>query len=242
MRMNSLLKYLFHLSVFVIPLFIGMTLFASELPDTAASQMVVRQPDAEFIDSYKSLKEFTYLQQPPLETNFLQKFIDYLIKKIPALKRYSEVIPVIFKWLLWIMAILLLFLVITKTKIYKLFYTVQAIENPDVVFPNPDDQLTDFDEAIRLQLSQQQYRQAVRLLYIKLINLLRSKDYIRYSKEKTNLDYLHDLTGSELKTQFYVITSIYNYVWYGDAEIAQDQYLRFEKSFHSFYVIIDEKE
>lgn len=242
MLMNNLLKYFFHLSVFIIPFFIGITLFASELPVAAPSQVVVRQPDAKFIDSYKSLKEFTYLQQPPLETNFFKKFIDYITKLFPALKRYSDLIPTLLKWLLWIMAIVLLFVVITKTKIYKLFYTVKAIENPEVVFSNPDDQLTDFDEAIRLQLAQQQFRQAVRLLYLKLINLLRSKDYIRYSKEKTNRDYLSDLTNHDLKAQFYTITSIYNYVWYGDAEIALDQYQRFEKSFQSFYSAINEKE
>ncbi|HET6559266.1 MAG TPA: DUF4129 domain-containing protein, partial [Prolixibacteraceae bacterium] len=155
---------------------------------------------------------------------------------------YSDVIPSLFKWLLWIMAILLLFVVITKTKLYKLFYTAKAIENPDVVFSNPDDQFIDFDEAIHSQLMQQQYRQAIRLLYLKLINLLRSKDYIQYSKEKTNRDYLTDLANSELKARFSTITSIYNYVWYGDAEIAQDQYLRFEKSFQSFYAAINEKE
>ncbi|HET6556846.1 MAG TPA: hypothetical protein VFG54_05990, partial [Prolixibacteraceae bacterium] len=74
------MKYFFHLSVFVSPFFIGIALFASELPVTDSSQVVVRQPDAKFIDLYKSQKEFTYLQQPPLETNFLKKFIDYLIK------------------------------------------------------------------------------------------------------------------------------------------------------------------
>lgn len=240
--MNSLLKYFFLLSVLVIPFFNGITLLASELPPAAPSKVVVRQPDAKFIDSYRSDKEFTYLQQPPLETNFLKKFIDYILKLFPSLKRYSDVIPVLFKWLLWILAILLLFIVITKTKLYKLFYTAKEIENPDFAFANPEDQFIDFDEAIQLQIMQQQYRQAIRLLYLKLINLLRNKDFIHYSKEKTNRDYLFDLKNSELKAQFSAITSIYNYVWYGDTEIARDQYLRFEKSFQSIYAAVNEKE
>ena len=242
MLMNRLLKYFFYLTVFFIPMHIGITLFASGLPNTPSSEVVVRQPDAKFIDSYRSDKEFTYLQPPPLETNFLKKFIDYLIKRFPGWKRYTKVLPVVFKVIIWILAIFLLYIVITKTKLYKLFYSGKEIDHPDVVFSSPEEQIIDFDEAIRLQLMQQQYRQAIRLLYIKLINLLRSKDYIHYSKEKTNVDYLYDLTNKELKSQFNTITSIYNYVWYGDVEIVEDQYLRFEKSFQSFYAAINEKE
>lgn len=242
MQMNSLLKYIFFLFVIVISLVNGITLIASELPDTTASQVEVRQPDSKFIDSYKSLKEFTYLEQPPLDNGFFKKFIDYLVALFPSLKRYREVMPLIFKWVLWIIAILLLFFVITKTKLYKLFYTIKEIEKPAIVFSNPDGQSIDFDEAIRLQLINQQYRQAIRLLYLKLINLLRNKNFIHYSREKTNRDYLSDLTTNELKAPFSAITSIYNHVWYGDAELAEDQYRQFEKSFQSFYATIHELE
>jgi hypothetical protein len=144
--------------------------------------------------------------------------------------------------LMWLLIILVLLIVITKTKLYKLFYSDQVIENPDFVFSNPGEQPIDFDEAIRLQLSQQQYRLAIRLLYIKGISLLRSKEFIHFSKEKTNVDYWYDLRDADLKSGFYRVTSIYNHVWYGDFEIEEDQYLRFEKSFQSFYSIINVQE
>lgn len=240
--MNRSLKYFLYLAVFFILIVFRISLFASGSPNATSSEVVVRQPDAKFIDTYRSDKAFAYLQPPPVETNFLQKFIDYLIKRFPGWKRYSKVLPVVFKVILWILVLFLLYIVITKTKLYKLFYTDKQIDHPDVVYASPDEQILDYDEAIRLQLMQQQYRQAIRLLYIKLINLLRSKDYIHYSKEKTNVDYLYDLTNNELKSQFNTITSIYNYVWYGDVEIVEDQYLRFEKSFQSFYAAINEKE
>lgn len=140
------------------------------------------------------------------------------------------------------LAIFFIYIVVTKTKLYKLFYSDKEIDQPEVVISSPEDQIIDFDEAIRLQLMQQQYRQAIRLLYIQLINLLKSKDYIHYSKEKTNIDYLYDLTNKDLKSQFNTITSIYNYVWYGDIEIGEEQYLRLEKSFQSFYAAVNEKE
>jgi hypothetical protein len=123
-----------------------------------------------------------------------------------------------------------------------LFYTDKAVENPDYSFSVDDDQTTDFDEAIRLQILQQNYRLAIRMLYLQVINQLRKKEYIHFSKEKTNVDYLSDLANEDLRSRFFSITSIYNHVWYGDVEIAEDQFLRFEKGFQSFYSLINVQE
>lgn len=239
---NRLIQYIIYLFLFLIPVFSGISLFASGYSVTDSSQVVVRQPDSKFIDLYRSKKEFTYISQPLFETNFLKHLIEYLKNRFIGLKRFSNVIALMFKVLVGGILVLILFIVITKTKLYKLFYTNKGIENPEFAFSNPDDQTTNFDEAIRLHIAQQHYRIAIRLLYIQVISMLRSNEYIHFSKEKTNVDYLSDLTNEDLKSQFYQITSIYNHVWYGDVEIAEDQFLRFEKSFQSFYSLINVQE
>lgn len=224
--------------LFVIPVFPGITLFASISSAVDSSKVIVRQMDSKFIDSYKTQKEFIY-SQPPLETNFIKQLIEYLKNRFKALEQFGDVIPLIFKMLLWGMVIFFLFIVITKTKLYKLFYTDKEFETPAFSFLATNDQSVDLDEEIRLQVEKQQYRLAIRLLYLKVINRLRSNGYIHFSKEKTNFDYLRDLTDTDLKSRFFTITSIYNHVWYGDVEIAEDQFLRFEKSFQSLYTAID---
>ena len=222
----------------VIPGFSGITLFASDNSAADSSHVVVRQPDSKFIESYRTQKEFIYTK-PPVKINFLRQLWDYLIKRFKILWNVSEAMPLIYKILMGGLVVFLLFLAITKTHLYKVFYSDKEIESPGYEFANTVDPSFDFDEAIRLQMSQQQYRAAIRLLYLKVINQLRVKEYIRFSKEKTNVDYFRDLTDEDLKARFYVITTIYNHVWYGDVEIAEDQFLRFEKSFQSFYTAID---
>lgn len=235
------IQYFIYLILFVIPVLAGITTFASDFSVADSSRVLVRQPDSKFVDSYRSQKEFSYMQ-PPLETNFLNQLIEYLKKRFKSWGRFMDVIPLIFKLLMWVSVVFFLIVVVTKTKLYKLFYTDKEFETPEFAFSNPDDQTMDFDEAIRLQMAQQQYRLAIRLLYLKVISMLRSKEYINFSKEKTNLDYLRDLTDDDLKSRFYEITSIYNHVWYGDVEIAEVQFMRFEQSFQSFYTAIDVKE
>jgi len=235
---KQFIRQLFFFILLVIPGFTGITLFASDFSAVDSSHVVVRQPDPGFVDTYRSQSEFNY-SLPPLETNFLKQLWAYLLERFRILLDLSEAMPLIFKILLWACVIFTLFIAITKTRIYKLFYSDKEIDSPDFEFSNSVDQSIDFDEAIRLQRTQQQYRQAIRLLYLKVINLLRIKEYIHFSKEKTNVDYLYDLTNDDLKRQFTTITSIYNHVWYGDVEIAEDQYMRFEKSFQSFYTTMD---
>ena len=235
---KQFIRQLFFFILLVIPGFTGITLFASDFSAVDSSHVVVRQPDPGFVDTYRSQSEFNY-SLPPLETNFLKQLWAYLLERFRILLDLSEAMPLIFKILLWACVIFTLFIAITKTRIYKLFYSDKEIDSPDFEFSNSVDQSIDFDEAIRLQMEQQQYRQAIRLLYLKVINLLRIKEYIHFSKEKTNVDYLYDLTNDDLKRQFTTITSIYNHVWYGDVEIAEDQYMRFEKSFQSFYTTMD---
>ena len=238
---NQFIRPLFFILLFVIPVFTGITIFASDFSAVDSSQVIVRQMDPKFVDSYKIQKEFIYTQ-PPLETNFLNQLIKYLKNRFKSLEQFGDVIPLIFKMLLWGIVIFFLFIVITKTKLYKLFYTDKEFETPAFAFSANNDQSVDLDEEIRLQVEKQQYRLAIRLLYLKVISTLRSKEYIHFSKEKTNFDYFHDLTNTDLKSRFFAITSIYNHVWYGDVEIAEDQFLRFEKSFQSLYTAIDVQE
>jgi len=235
---NQFIRPVIFLFLIVILVFSGITIFASDFSSVDSSQVLVRQQVPNFVDSYKNQKEFNYAQ-PPLETNFLEQFFEYLKNKFGSWEEFSSVIPWIFKFLMGGLFILCLIILITKTQLYKLFYSSNEIENLNFTNSTNDDQNIDFDEEIRIQTEQQQYRLAIRLHYLKVIFMLRMKDYIHFSKEKTNVDYWRDLTNADIKSRFFTITSIYNYVWYGDVEIAEEQFLRFQKSFQTFYSAID---
>jgi hypothetical protein len=234
---NRFIRIALIINIFAILDFSGSAVYALPYPAADSSQVVVRQPDLQFINVYRSQEEFNYTL-PPLETNFLQQVWIYLKQQFGSWEEFTAAIPLIFKFLFWGFVIFLLFLAVTTTKLYKLFYSDPEIESPDVGFFNMDSQLPDFDEAVRLQLAQKQFRAAIRLLYLKVINALRLKGYIHFSKEKTNVDYMLDLTNDDLKSGFYSITSIYNHVWYGELEIAENQFLRFEADFQSYYTAI----
>ena len=95
----------------MIPGFTGISLFASNLVSDS-SHVVVRQPAEEFIDSYKSQKEFAYWMQPPVETNLFKQLIEYLKKRFKSWERFSDYIPLIFKILMGLLFVFFLFMIV----------------------------------------------------------------------------------------------------------------------------------
>ena len=231
-------RHILHLLLLVIPVFSGITLFASTDTIVDSSKVVVRQPDQKFLDSYRSQKEFNYAPAP-IETNFIKQLWIYVVNKIEELISFSKAIPLIFKILIWGLVIFFIFIAITQTKLYQLFYSDNEIESPNYNISKSDEEIVDYDEAIDQFRANHQFRNAIRVFYLKMINGLLTHGYIQFSKEKTNFDYIHDLTNDNLRSQFSTITSIYNHVWYGDVEINEDQFLMLVPNFQSFYATID---
>jgi hypothetical protein len=240
--MNSLkcLK-IFLLLLTVIPVFPGITLFAAETVVVDSSKIDIRQPDQKFVESYRSQKAFVY-SKPPVQIHFLKRLWSYLLEHYKSLENVTKALPWIIKGLLWLLLLFFVFIVITQTKVYKVFYSSKEIKSPISVHSLGIDPTTDFDSEIRLNVEQKQFRMAVRLLYLKVIQQLRDKNFIHYSKDKTNVDYLRELSNTDIKSEFYRVTRIYNHVWYGDVEIIEEQYLAFEKSFQSLYSTINVQE
>ncbi len=222
----------------VIPWFCGITVFASDFSVADSSHVEVRLPSPDFVESFKSQKEFNY-SLPPLKTNFFDQLIEYIKNWLDKLEKISAILPWVLKALFIVLVLFFLFIVITKTRIYRIFYAEREVEAPEFLISKTNPENENLDELIRKLVAEKQFRQAVRLLYLKVIGLLRAKEYIHFSKEKTNIDYLNDLKSVELRSRFYAITSIYNHVWYGDAEIAEEQFEKFNERFQSFYTAID---
>jgi hypothetical protein len=225
----------------VIPGFSGITFFAHAQVAADTTHVVVRQPGSQFVEGYKLQKEFTYAP-PPVKTNFLEQLFDYLRNKYKSFNDFVAKMPLFLKILFWCSVLFCLYIIITKTKLYRIFYSDKPTVAPEYNFAPSDDQPVDFDAEINKQVELQQYRLAVRLLFLKVIYVLRNKELIRYSKDKTNFDYYRDLANNELKSGFLSVAQIFNHVWYGDVEIGQEQYLQFEKSFQTFYRAIDVQE
>lgn len=90
----------------------------------------------------------------------------------------------------------------------------------------------DFDSAIAKSIQLQDYRLATRYLFLRLLKGLANKNIIEYAPDKTNFDYLFALSGTTVYTDFAAAVKNYEYVWYGDFTITNQQFLSVQTQFN----------
>jgi hypothetical protein len=93
---------------------------------------------------------------------------------------------------------------------------------------------SDFDRFLRLALESNDYRIAVRILFLRLLQRLHEAEWIVWKKNKTNQDFLNEVRGRENYVQFRDLTLAFEIVWYGDQKITKQQFDQLQNLFDSF--------
>ena len=88
-----------------------------------------------------------------------------------------------------------------------------------------------FEDLISSALKQNNYRLATRYLYLKSLKILSKKGIIDWHYDKTNSDYINEITNETTKQSFKRISYIYDYVWYGEFDIDENQFNRNQSDF-----------
>jgi len=108
-------------------------------------------------------------------------------------------------------------------------------ENPDVILSEEEKIITqqDIPLLIKEALQQQNYRLAVRYYYLLILKMLKDQQVIDYQFQKTNHEYLDEIEAADLRENFDQITRIYDFIWYGNFPVNNEDYLLAEKAFES---------
>lgn len=78
------------------------------------------------------------------------------------------------------------------------------------------------------------FRLAIRFYYLWLLKSLSAAEIINYDVEKTNSDYYYEISNLDLRKQYSYTSYLYNYIWYGEFEIDQDQFDKAKNAFAQF--------
>lgn len=91
------------------------------------------------------------------------------------------------------------------------------------------------DEKIQKAVAAKEHRVAVRFMYLKALRLLNDKQWIRYHADGTNHEYVSQMSGHKLATEFGFLTRVYDYMWYGEFTVTEEQFEIVQKNFSHFY-------
>ena len=93
---------------------------------------------------------------------------------------------------------------------------------------------SDFDRLIRVALTTGNYRLAVRYQYLRSLHQLAVRNYVSLAADKTNYQYVQEISNHQVRNDFASLTLNYEYVWYGEFQIEQTIYQKLETAFKSF--------
>jgi len=162
-----------------------------------------------------------------------QKDDNYDINYIPLGQRTW------FQTLIWIIiiggfaAFLMIYLSGSNVSLFrKSSKTIRSDEEAEIV--TEDIFAINYQKEIDKAVAQQNYRLAVRLMYLRLLKNMSEKNIIQYKQDKTNFDYLMQLHGTRYYTNFFRITHNYEYSWYGKFDVSEEAYKVISRDFEQF--------
>lgn len=88
-----------------------------------------------------------------------------------------------------------------------------------------------FKEVIATAKSKNEFRIATRYYYLWLLKSLSDRTIIDWDIEKTNTDYLSEIKSAEFKKEFEFLSYIYDYCWYGEFELNEEDFAKAENHF-----------
>ena len=94
--------------------------------------------------------------------------------------------------------------------------------------------VADYDRLIHESLAQGDHRMAVRYLFLRTLVDLADKEYLHYSADKTNYQYVQEIRIDK-RNEFASLVLNYEYIWYGNFPLTGESYAGVEKKFNNFY-------
>ena len=230
-----MLKNLIYISF----LYFTITLFSQEKITGIridSSQVIQKKFDQKVLESFKTQDDFNY-SIAPNEANVFERIWAWLGRVVKRILSFIfddigpavGVLAAIVKAIPWIVLGLLLFFIL------KFFFKVNTRNATDVLETIPSIQLTNDEELINnMQLNEliaqaiqvKDYRLAVRFYYLLILQKLTDKELIVWQQEKTNEDFIREVAKLKIASDFIEITQLYDFVWYGNFEINEPEFLK----------------
>ena len=89
----------------------------------------------------------------------------------------------------------------------------------------------DFEKLIKQSIQSGEHRLSIRYYYLFLLKKMSEKELIEWDVEKTNSDYIYEIKLPQLKADFEYLSYLYNYIWYGEFDISQQEFEKAKKAF-----------
>ncbi|TDG37191.1 DUF4129 domain-containing protein [Pedobacter changchengzhani] len=189
--------------------------------------------DKEALQEYKNQKSFKYDDAPTTELSLWDRFWMWFWDLVGRIFAGAASNP-ISKWFFIILGVaVVVFIIIKLIGTEQIFSKKSKATNFSYdLTENIHD--IDYEAELNRFIAQENYRHAVRLLYLRCLKKLSDAEIITWKPDKTNFNYLAELKDLNLKDDFSALTFQFDYIWYGDFPIDKNGFAPINQSFKNF--------
>lgn len=210
--------------------------FDEERPDDTAPAdtmaVVARDVDEETLRKLKEDPELQYGVESTVAESLWQRFWRWVGDWIESILRAATTTNLgrLFAYFFLLAALIVAVLMILKVNAYRMLFGAGASAVPHSTFDENIHEM-DFERLIRDAVSQQDFRLAVRLVFLHALKMLSDNHHIHWVQGKTNHDYLAELSAGDIKNGFSELNFFFEYAWYGHFDITDGVYARVKGTF-----------
>lgn len=238
---TSMLKYpvillLFFLTLQSIPVQAGQPIaLKTEQLKNDSSKLQLRHFDTLKIDTYRQQPDFRYDQTIPVDDSLWNKFWAWFWRQFSgiATANYSGSM---FRYI--IIAVFIALIVFVVMKFTGVDFNIFTGKSKTIAVPyvaaSDNIHEIDFNTEIDKAILTSNYRMAVRLMYLRSLKKLNNSNLINWQPEKTNQTYIKELTDPYQREQFSLLTTQFEYIWYGEFFIDQENFKEVKNSYDQF--------
>jgi hypothetical protein len=210
----------------------------SMLAYDSSAAIQVRQPDPEKQKELLEDSDYQYDRIGPAPKTAWERFVEWFWRQIANIfGSAGGVIGLsIFQYALIIAVIVIIILLVLKNDIRAAFYGKSASVTIDFKEFEEDIHKINFEELINASIANKDFRKAVRLHFLKLLKELTDNNLISWQIDKTNNDYSMELSNSMYSKSFRELALMYEYVWYGDFHLDENNFKNTIAKFKDFKI------
>lgn len=159
------------------------------------------------------------------------------IEKSPSLFQSLPIFQVLSYLLIGLLVVALLYFIFSRIELEKEFERSDTYHIGEEI-----EDINDVDTVSLLQqaLDRGDYRYAVRMQFLSVLQSLAKKEKITWRKEKTNHEYARELRREAYAYDFQKLVNIFDYVWYGKREVNKELYYQIDGQYNSFKIKMNE--
>jgi len=198
--------------------------------------------DQKKIESYKNNPDFDYSEKE-IEDNAWLKFKRWLGRIWSGFWEWLlgdyqgnsflvflvKIIPYLIVFGLFVFVVWLFFKLNIGAKLLK------SKPKPEVFYTNEEEIIKSkhIPELIEKAILEKDFRLAVRYYYLLLLKKLAENKMITYEFDKTNSDYIKEITQETICSYFIKATTMYDYIWYGNFTVSESDFKKAQQIFNT---------